>query len=140
MRSSRILSVVFIGVLLVGALYFRPLALDLPSDSPDQIHVMLTDLGMRDGMPYIDTADHTLVAAQTQQINDLLQNLKFSRRLSFTPLERADHFAWVFLYKRDALTLSLGISSTGELPVDDQCYRLQNAGEILGQIEAIYAK
>lgn len=138
-KIYRILFPVLLAALLAVLLsvYFRPLPFPVIGES-DQLMITWTEMGVRNGEPYMDTEDfYEFTPEQRSSIQNLLSRYTYCRTAS-TLFSRnfsssGHQLLYLFVFNDGYKLHSIQISSAGKLAVNGRNYRMKHAEQFIAQ-------
>ena len=145
--SYKILTAGIIIIIVLAALllYFRPMEMSDLINEDYEIRITRTEVGVRDGEPYIDTKNYNdLTEEQRQDIMSLFQQYTYRRTpgtlFSDGSISGAiNNYINIFVYEDSELVRMIIISDTGGMSVDSRVYVMQEPSaliqDILGVVE-----
>lgn len=145
--SYKILTAGIIIIIVLAALllYFRPMEMSDLINENYEIRITRTEVGVRDGEPYIDTKNYNdLTEEQRQDIMSLFQQYTYRRTpgtlFSDGSISGAiNNYINIFVYEDSELVRMIIISDTGGMSVDSRVYVMQEPSaliqDILGVVE-----
>lgn len=145
--SYKILTAGIIIIIVLAALllYFRPMEMSDLINENYEIRITRTEVGVRDGEPYIDTKNYNdLTEEQRQDIMSLFQQYTYRRTpgtlFSDGSISGAiNNYINIFVYEDSELVRTIIISDTGGMSVDSRVYVMQEPSaliqDILGVVE-----
>lgn len=145
--SYKILTAGIIIIIVLAALllYFRPMEMSDLINENYEIRITRTEVGVRDGEPYIDTKNYNdLTEEQRQDIMSLFQQYTYRRTpgtlFSDGSISGAiNNYINFFVYEDSELVRMIIISDTGGMSVDSRVYVMQEPSaliqDILGVVE-----
>lgn len=131
---------IVLALLVLIITFFKPLALSDIVDESNRIKMVLSEFGVRNGEPYIDSVDYqTVTAEQKSAILDLLGKYPYNRtfgtlfsRGSISGLGNKTLF--IYVYDDISLVCSIFITSTGKIAVNEKSYSMENSEQLIEQI------
>ena len=142
----RNLSLIIISALILIGLfiYFRPLAFTDIVSKDHRIELVLNEMGVRDGEPYVDSAVYQdITEEQKSEIRSVLEKYKYRRTpgtLFSGGSVSGDRLLSVYVYDDVLLTGSVLVSSSGEVSVNAGIYHMKNAEQLIEEIIEIIQK
>ena len=140
MKKKRIVPGIVILLLVCLGVYFWPKKLSDLIGENSTVSISVSELGVREGLPYIDT-DSCLDMTKEQKSELTALFGDYSYRRSFGTLfsdgsmtETGDYLIYIFIYEEDVLKNSIVISSAGQCSVNDKSYRMADAEHLIGKI------
>ncbi len=145
--SNKILTAGIIIIIVLAALllYFRPMEMSDLINEDYEIRITRTEVGVRDGEPYIDTKNYNdLTEEQRQGIMSLLQQYTYRRTpgtlFSDGSISGAiNNYINIYAFEDSELVRTIIISDTGGMSVDSRVYVMQEPSaliqDILGVVE-----
>lgn len=132
-----------IVLLICIAAFFKPLSLSNTVRESDQIIMVLSEFGVRNGEAYIDSVDYQAIT--TEQKSAVLTLLeKYTYRRTFGTLFSdgslsglGDRMLYIYVYEDASLVGSIFVSSAGKIAVNEKSYRMENAEQFIEQIVGI---
>ena len=141
MKKKAIYLVVIVIVLLICIIaFFKPLSLSDIARENNQIKMVLSELGVRNGEEYIDSVDyHDITTEQKSAILILLEKYTYKRTLGTlfsdgSISELGDKTLYIYVYDDVSLVGSIFVSSSGRIAVNEKNYRMENAEQFIEQI------
>ena len=133
------LTVIAIVLLICIIAFFRPLSLSDIARENNQIRMVLSELGVRNGEAYIDSVDYQAITAeQKSAILTLLE--KYTYRRTFATLFSdgsisglGDKTLSIYVYD-DSLVGNIVVASSGKIAVNEKSYSMENAEQFIEQI------
>lgn len=144
MKKKAIYLVVVVIVLLICIIaFFKPLSLSDIAREDNQIKMVLSELGVRNGEAYIDSIDYQAIT--TEQKSAILTLLeKYNYRRTFDTLFSdgsisglGDKTLSIYVYDDVSLVGSIFVASSGRIAVNEKSYSMENAEQFIEQIIAI---
>lgn len=141
MKKKTIYLIVIVIVLLIGMIaFFKPLSFSNIARENNQINMVLSELGVRNGEAYIDSVDYQAIT--TEQKSAILTLLeKYTYRRTFGTLFSdgsisglGDQTLSIYVYDDVSLVGSIFVTSSGRLAVNEKSYRMENAERFIEQI------
>ena len=141
MKKKTIYLVVIVIVLLICIIaFFKPLSLSNTAIENNQIKMVLSEFGVRNGEAYIDSVDYQAIT--TEQKSAILTLLeKYTYRRTFGTLfsdgsisELGEKTLSIYVYDDVSLVGSIFVSSSGKIAVNEKSYRMENAEQFIEQI------
>lgn len=145
--SYKILTAGIIIIIVLAALllYFRPMEMSDLINEDYEIRITRTEVGVRDGEPYIDTKNYNdLTEEQRQGIMSLLQQYTYRRTLGTLFSDGSisgaiNNYINIYAFEDSELVRTIIISDTGGMSVDSRVYVVQEPSaliqDILGVVE-----
>lgn len=145
--SYKILTAGIIIIIVLAALllYFRPMEMSDLINEDYEIRITRTEVGVRDGEPYIDTKNYNdLTEEQRQGIMSLLQQYTYRRTLGTLFSDGSisgaiNNYINIYAFEDSELVRTIIISDTGGMSVDSRVYVMQEPSaliqDILGVVE-----
>ena len=137
LATGIIIIIVFAALLL----YFWPMEMSDLINEDYEIRITRTEVGVRDGEPYIDTKNYDdLTEEQRQDIMSLFQQYTYRRTLSTFLIsdgalsETGDQLIDIFMYEGSELVCSVIVSNTGSISVNDRLYVLENPSRFIEEL------
>ena len=141
MKKKAIYLVVIVIVLLICIIaFFKPLSLSDIARENNQIKMVLSELGVRNGEAYIDSVDYQdITTEQKSAIFILLEKYTYKRTLGTlfsdgSISELGDKTLSIYVYDDLSLVGSIFVSSSGRIAVNEKNYRMKNAEQFIEQI------
>ena len=144
MKKKTIYLVVIVIVLLICIIaFFKPLSLSNIARENNQIKMVLSEFGVRNGEAHIDSVDYQAIT--TEQKSAILFLLeKYTYRRTFGTLFSdgsisglGDKTLSIYVYDDVSLVGSIFVSSSGKIAVNEKSYRMENAEQFIEQIIGI---
>lgn len=141
MKKKSIYLVLIVIVLLVSMISFlKPLSLSDIANENNQMKMILSELGVRNGEAYIDSVDYQAITAEQKRgILNLLE--KYTYRRTFSTLFSdgsmsgiGDEMLYIYVYDDVSLIGSIFVSSSGRIAVNEKNYSMKNAEQFIEQI------
>ena len=131
MKKKAIYLVVIVIVLLICIIaFFKPLSLSDIARENNQIKMVLSELGVRNGEAYIDSVDYQdITTEQKSAILILLEKYTYKRTLGTlfsdgSISELGDKTLYIYVYDDVSLVGSIFVSSSGRIAVNEKNYRI----------------
>ena len=131
MKKKIVYSVVIVMLLLVcGIAFFKPLSFADIVGENDQIKMVLTELGVRNGEAYTDSKDYQdITAEQKNEILTLLEQYHYRRtwKTLFSDGSMSDmgeKMLSIYLYDDVSPVGSIVVTSSGNVAVNDRSYQM----------------
>ena len=130
------------AVLLIGCalLYFRPMLLSHGITHTGQISIQISNVGVENGEPYLDTTDYQNIAeTQKNSILALMDKYTYSKSMS-TPFSDGslsglgNRVLYLCVYEDDTVANEIAISSDGKIAVDGKTYKMDQAEQFMNQV------
>lgn len=145
MKKKTITALAVVLVLLLGSIAcFRPLAFSGMAGENQQINVVLSEVGVRNGEAYIDSRDYSdITTEQKTAVWTVLEKYTY-RRTPGTPFsdgslsDIGEKMLSIYVYEDDTLTDSIIIMSAGKIAINGKNYRMTNAGQCIDQLTEIF--
>ena len=141
MKKKAIYLVVIVIVLLICIIaFFKPLSLSDIARENNQINMVLSELGVRNGEAYIDSVDYQdITTEQKSAILILLEKYTYKRTLGTlfsdgSISELGDKTLYIYVYDDVSLVGSIFVSSSGRIAVNEKNYHMENAEQFIEQI------
>ena len=142
-KKTIYIAVTVIVLLICIAAFFKPLSLSNTVRESDQIIMVLSEFGVRNGEAYIDSVDYQAIT--TEQKSAVLTLLeKYTYRRTFGTLFSdgslsglGDRMLYIYVYEDASLVGSIFVSSAGKIAVNEKSYRMENAEQFIEQIVGI---
>ena len=141
MKKKAIYLVVIVIVLLICIIaFFKPLSLSDIARENNQIKMVFSELGVRNGEAYIDSVDYQdITTEQKSAILILLEKYTYKRTLGTlfsdgSISELGDKTLYIYVYDDVSLVGSIFVSSSGRIAVNEKNYRMENAEQFIEQI------
>ena len=133
------LTVISIVLLICIIAFFRPLSLSDIARENNQIRMVLSEFGVRNGKLYTDSVDYQAITAeQKSAILTLLE--KYTYRRTFATLFSdgsisglGDKTLSIYVYD-DSLVGNILVASSGKIAVNEKSYSMGNAEQFIEQI------
>lgn len=141
MKKKIIYLVVIVIALLISIItFFKPLSLSDIARENNQIQMVCSEFGVRNGEAYIDSIDYQAITIeQKSAILALLD--KYTYRRTFGTLFSDGSISGlggktlsVYVYDDVSLTNSIFVSSSGKIAVNGKSYSMENAEQFIEQI------
>ena len=132
-----------IVVLICVVAYFRPLSLSDAASENNQIKMVFSELGVRNGEAYINSVDYqTITEEQQSAIIELLEQYTYRRTFGTlfsdgSTSDLGDETLSIYVYNDTSLVGSIFVSSSGKIAVNEKSYSMKNAEQFIEQIIAI---
>ncbi|MDO5416703.1 MAG: hypothetical protein Q4F29_05850 [Lachnospiraceae bacterium] len=141
MKKKPAFLAVFVTAAFIGMLvFFKPLSLSGTAGEKNQIQMVLSEQGVRNGVAYMDSVDYpTITAEQKSAIFDLLGKYPYKRTFGTlfsdgSMSELGDKTLFIYVYDDNSLAGSIFVSSSGKIAVNEKNYRMKNAAQFIEQI------
>lgn len=137
-KAMALAAIVFL-LLVVLAIYFRPLHFSVPDES-SQITIVLNEYAVSDGKPVIDSAEYSATGPeQMSAIRTLLEETTYRRTAGTlfsdgSMTEMGNRTLAIYIYDGDALADSIFVSSSGKVAVQNKTYHMKNADQFIERI------
>lgn len=134
---------IVIVVLICVVAYFRPLSLSDAASENNQIKMVFSELGVRNGEAYINSVDYqTITEEQQSAIIELLEQYTYRRTFGTlfsdgSTSDLGDETLSIYVYNDTSLVGSIFVSSSGKIAVNEKSYSMKNAEQFIEQIIAI---
>ena len=143
--SYKILTAGIIIIIVLAALllYFRPMEMSDLINENYEIRITRTEVGVRDGEPYIDTKNYNdLTEEQRQDIMSLFQQYTYRRTpgtlFSDGSISGAiNNYIHIFVYEDSELVRTIIISDTGGMSLDSRVYAAQEPSALIQDIISV---
>ena len=141
MKKKMIPFLAVVLVLLLGSMVcFRPLSFSGMAGENQQINMVLSEVGVRDGEAYIDSRDYPdITTEQKTAVWAVLEKYTY-RRTPGTPFsdgslsDIGEKMLSIYVYEDDTLTDSIIITSSGKIAVNGKNYRMANAEQCIEKL------
>ena len=141
MKKKTIYLVVIVIVLLICIIaFFKPLSLSDIARENNQIKMVLSELGVRNGEAYIDSVDYQdITTEQKSAILILLEKYTYRRTVDTLFSDGSisglgDKTLSIYVYDDVSLVGSIFVSSSGRIAVNEKSYSMENAEQFIEQI------
>lgn len=141
MKKKTIYLVVIVIVLLICIIaFFKPLSLSDIARENNQIKMVLSELGVRNGEAYIDSVDYQAITTeQKSAILTLLEKYTYRRTVDTLFSDGSisglgDKTLSIYVYDDVSLVGSIFVSSSGRIAVNEKSYSMENAEQFIEQI------
>ena len=143
--SNKILTAGIIIIIVFAALllYFWPMEMSDLINEDYEIRITRTEVGVRDGEPYIDTKNYDdLTEEQRQDIMSLFQQYTYRRTpgtlFSDGSISGAvNNYINIFVYEDSELVRTIIISDTGGMSLDSRVYAAQEPSALIQDIISV---
>ncbi len=138
-RKTLLCAGLLLLLLAAALIYLRPLPL-LDGLAPDAgMFVTTTQLGVRDGLPFVDTQSYEeLTPAQREEIAALLTGYRCRRTLAtlFAPdaADMDERTVSLFVYENGRSVRSIVLGETGTVTIDGRAYALPDAPALMDSL------
>ncbi|MDO5411503.1 MAG: hypothetical protein Q4F21_13845 [Lachnospiraceae bacterium] len=120
--------------------YFKPLSFADNVSNNNQLKIVLNELGVRKGEPYINSVDwQTITTEQHSAILALFD--KYTYKRTFVTLFSGSSISGsgnktlsIYVYNDTSLLSSLFVSSSGKITVNKKRYNMENAEQFIEQV------
>lgn len=144
MKKKTVISLAIAILLLAGAIaYFRPLSFSGMAGENQQINMVLSEFGVRNGEAYIDSTDYSdITTEQKTAVWTVLEQYPH-RRTPGTPVSDGslsglgEKMLSIYVYEDGTLTDSIVVTSSGEIAVNGKNYRMEHAEQCIDQLTEI---
>lgn len=144
MKKKMIFQIAIVVVVLVCIItFFKPLSFSDIVNEKNQIIMILNEFGIRDGEAHIDSDDYQdITAEQKHSIINVLKKYTY-RRTFGTPFsdgsisELGDKMLSVYVYDDVSLILSIIVSSSGRIAINEKTYSMKNAEQLITRLMKI---
>ena len=131
-------------LLLFGSIvYFKPLSFSGMVEENQQINMVLSEFGVRNGEAYIDSTDYSdITTEQKTAVWAVLEKYTY-RRTPGTPFsdgslsDLGEKMLSIYVYEDGTLTDSIIVTSSGKIAVNGKNYRMANAEQCIDQLTEI---
>lgn len=141
MKKKTLYIVIFITVLLICIIsFFKPLRFSDIARENNQIKMVLSELGVRNGEAYIDSVDYQAITTeQKSAILTLLEKYTYRRTLDTLFSDGSlsglgDKTLSIYVYDDVSLVGSIFVSSSGRISVNEKSYSMENAEQFIEHI------
>ena len=130
-------------VILIMAVYFRPMNLTDLVDRNSKLRITQQYMGVKNGEPYIDSEGYNeLSEEQLESIFTLFQQYTYQRTYDTLFSDGSlsnlgERMIIFFVYEDDELVNTLIVSDTGRISVNDKSYIMQNSPELIRRVSEI---
>ncbi len=123
-------------VLLVGGLlYFKPFQLSRHINENSKISMIVEELGVKDGQPYINTESYNdITDEQIKNVIGLFQKYSYRRTIHTAFSDGTiggNRLVHIFISENDKSSEAISISISGSISVNGKTYKLPNAPEFI---------
>lgn len=140
-KKNIIFALIIVIIIACLSIYFKPIKLSKTISENNTIMLLVTELGVKNGEPYIDTKDYkNITDKQKNNIIELFNNYSYTR--TFTThfsdgsiSDNGDKIIYIYLYDSDKLIDYICISSSGNISVNDKTYKIKDATEFINKIQ-----
>ena len=144
MKKKTILFLAVVLVLLLGGMVsFRPLAFSGMAGENQQINMVLSEVGVRNGEAYIDSSDYSeITTEQRAAVWAVLEKYTY-RRIPGTLFsdgslsDIGEKMLSIYVYEDGTLKDSIVVTSSGKIAVNGKNYRMTNAEQCIDQLTEI---
>lgn len=132
--------VIFIILLICIIAFFKPLLLSDIAREDNQIQMVLSEIGVRNGEAYIDSiAYQAITTEQKSAILTLLEKYTYKRTFDTLFSDGSisglgDKTLSIYVYDDVSLVDSIFVSSSGRIVVNEKSYSIENAEQFIEQI------
>lgn len=133
--------VLIVIVLLVSMIAFlKPLSLSDIANENNQMTMIFSELGVRNGEAYIDSVDYQeITAEQKRGILNLLEKYTYRRTFSTLFSDGAisglgDETLSIYVYDDVSLIGNIFVTSSGKIAVNEKTYSMKNSEQFIEQI------
>lgn len=141
MKKKTIYLVVIVIVLLVSIITFlKPLSLSDIANENNQMKMILSEFGVRNGEAYIDSVDYQAITAEQKRgILNLFEKYTYRRTPSTLLSDGSmsglgDEMLYIYVYDDVSLIGSIFVSSSGKIAVNNKNYNMKKAEQFIEQI------
>lgn len=137
---------IIVVVLAALLIYLRPMKMSDLINGDQNLLITRSEIGVRDGEPYIDTESYNdLTEEQRQGIVSLFQQYTYRRTPGTLFSDGSisgsiDNYINIFVYEDIELVRTIIISDTGGMSVDSRAYVVQEPSKLIQDILDVIAK
>lgn len=130
-------------LLVCALLYFRPMPLSHRVTQAGQLSIQISNVGVQNGDPYLDTAHYNnLTETQQDTILALLDQYAYCRTVGTLFSDGSlsglgDRMLYLCVFENDAVANELAISSVGKIAMDGKTYKMDRAEQFIDQVEEL---
>ena len=144
MKKKMLCSIIIVIAFFVCCtVYFKPLSLSDVAEADNQIKMVYSQLGVKNGEAYIDSVDYQgITIDQKRTILDLLD--KYTYRRTFSTLfsngstsDLGDKTLSIYVYDDASLINSVLVTSSGKVVINKKTYNMEDAEPFIEQIVEI---
>lgn len=141
--KALVTGIIIVIVLAVLLLYFCPMEMSDLINEDYEIRITRTEVGVRDGEPYIDTKNYDdLTEEQRQDIMSLFQQYTYRRTpgtlFSDGSISGAiNNYINIYAFENSELVRTIIISDTGGMSVDSIVYAVQEPSALIQDIISV---
>lgn len=134
------LVVIVIAFLICCIVYFKPLSLSDIAEDNNQIKMVYSELGVKNGEAYIDSVDYQdITIEQKSTILALLDKYTYRRTVGTlfsngSTSDLGDKTLSVYVYDDVSLINSVFATSSGKIVINEKVYNMENAEQFIEQI------
>lgn len=134
------LVVIVIAFLICCIVYFKPLSLSDIAEDNNQIKMVYSELGVKNGKAYIDSVDYQdITLEQKSTILALLDKYAYRRTVGTlfsngSTSDLGDKTISVYVYDDVSLINSVFAASSGKIVINEKVYNMENAEQFIEQI------
>lgn len=145
MKKKTVISLVIVILLLAGAIaYFRPLSFSGMAGENQQINMVLSEVGVRNGEAYIDSTDYAdITTEQKTAVWTVLEQYPYRRTPGTLFSDGSlsglgEKMLSIYVYEDGILTDSIIVTSSGKIAVNGKKYRMASAEQCIDQLTEIF--
>ena len=133
-----------VALLAVCIVYFYPISLAGNIMETSKPVVLINEIGVHDGEPYINTKNYDQITEEEKQkVMEIVQEYSYRRTLttygSSNAMENAGNkTVFLYLYEGDILAKSIYVSDSGQISVDNRIYKMKHTDQFVKEIEEIF--
>ena len=134
------LIVIVIAFLICCIVYFKPISLSDVAEDNNQINMVYSELGVKNGEAYIDSVDYQdITIEQKNTILALLDKYTYRRTIGTlfsngSTSDLGDKTLSVYVYDDVSLINSVFATSSGKIVINEKVYNMENAEQFIEQI------
>ena len=139
-KKTMCLICIVIMLLICITLYFKPIPLSDIANENNQIKIVLSDLGVRNGEACIDSVEYQdITVEQNSAIINLLEKFYYYRNFS-TPFsdgsisDLGDKVMHIYVYADNSLVNRVFMTSSGKITINDKNYTCKKSRQLIEQI------
>ena len=144
MKKKMLCSIIIVIAFFVCCtVYFKPLSLSDVAEADNQIKMVYSQLGVKNGEAYIDSVDYQdITIDQKRTILDLLD--KYTYRRTFSTLfsngstsDLGDKTLSIYVYDDASLINGVLVTSSGKVVINEKTYNMEDAEPFIEQMVEI---
>ena len=136
-------TIIVIAFFVCCTVYFKPLSLSDVEEADNQIKMVYSQLGVKNGEAYIDSVDYQdITIDQKRTILDLLD--KYTYRRTFGTLfsngstsDLGDKTLSIYVYDDASLINGVLVTSSGKVVINEKTYNMEDAEPFIEQMVEI---